>query len=197
MQIENLISTVLADPSWKSYELEMTENGITRFKAEAINATKEPVVYVHTEPDTGRVLRVGKSLSGILPRWITKADSHCSTFEWAMGWSERYRSKALSNPNYVLFFRRLFGLKTAVWTVNCCPLSYEAVEDLLINYYLPVWECFRDQCSEVGIRINGPLGNIGLDRQFDLAQLPAIEKLNSRLIWKDPKDVNSRRRISD
>lgn len=183
MRIDDLIALVLADSTWQAFELEMTKDGFERFAEVTAKAPTTPIVYVHVEQNSGRVLRIGKSLRGIRPRWLTKSDSHHSTFEWAMGWGSRYQKKSRTTANYVLFFWRLFGMKTEVWTIDCCPQSCEAIESLLIAHFEPVWEKFREECKQAGLSVDDPHGQIGINRQFDHPMLPTIDKSDSQLKW--------------
>src|SRR5205809_631701 len=74
---------------WESVPLEMSRGGIANFAMGTRRVSPQPAVYVHVELPTGRVLRVGKAETGVHRRWTASANGHLSTFEWAMGWSDR------------------------------------------------------------------------------------------------------------
>src|SRR5688572_28062359 len=95
----------------ESLPLDMSRQGVADFKALTQSAPDQPAVYVHIEIPMGRVLRVGKAEDGIHRRWTTARNGHLATFEWAMGWSERYQLYAPKFPQYVLFVRRLAGMR--------------------------------------------------------------------------------------
>src|SRR5437899_247324 len=109
------------DGFWKSLTMEMSRQGVADFMrlTEYDPECKLPAVYVHVETPTGRVLRVGQTKAGIHRRWTTAPNGHLATFEWAMGWSERYRTYAPKFPKYMLFFWRLAGVTTEVWFLTC------------------------------------------------------------------------------
>src|SRR2546428_13586516 len=100
---------------WESLPLVMSRQGVADFKTLTQSAPHQPAVYVHVEDPTGRVLRVGKAEGGIHRRWATARNGHLATFEWAMGWSDRYQLYAPKFPRYVLFLSRLAGMRTKHW----------------------------------------------------------------------------------
>jgi hypothetical protein len=175
---------ILKDETWRAFPLDMTCEGLVRFAAVAKGASKEPTVYVHVETATGRVLRIGKAERGLYARWCQASNGHVATFEWAMGWSNRYKRYAAQFPNYVLFFRRIAHRPTTVWALVCEATPASRVERLLISGLGPVWEPFAKACRAVGIGRSGhALNDAVCSGDFSDPTLPDIDHMQSLHSW--------------
>ena len=168
---------------WKSLPLEMSRQGVADFKALTQSSPRQPAIYVHVEETTRRVLRIGKAERGIHLRWTTARNGHLATFEWAMGWSDRYRPYAYKFPHYVLFFRLLAGMSTEVWFLTCDKSTVKVEEEQLIAQFYPVWEKFNSLCGMQGVREGEPRGQAVSARDFTDTALPRIERLRSKRLW--------------
>lgn len=177
------LSRILSNDSWLSFPLEMTSEGIGQFKRETAIDSRNPIVYVHVESKTRRVLRIGYSSEGINYRWVRNTNGHIATLEWAMKLSDTYRGMAPRFPQYVLFFHRLIGLNTTVWTVSCAKDSARAVESTLVSEFEPVWEQFNSRCKSSGVRPGKNLSATVDDRTFADPLLPLLDGLDSCRPW--------------
>jgi hypothetical protein len=178
------IDRILTDESWKTIPLELTSSGLGQFKKLTASDSRKPVVYVHVESATQRVLRIGIACKGIHDRWTRATNGHISTFEWSMEYSTTYKGMAWRFPQYVLFFRRLANLRTTVWTVTCCSeQSAKRVEKILTLEFQPVWEKFDSLCKTIGIRKGQPAASTVDDRTFADPGLPDLNLLQSGRTW--------------
>ncbi len=177
------VPRILEDAYWESYPLELTDEGVRRFKTQTQSDSRKPIVYVHVESRTGRVLRIGYSSEGIYYRWTKNTNGHIATFEWAMKLSQTYKGMAPRFPQYVLFFNRLVNMKTTVWTVECCDQSAKVVEKVLTDAFTPVWEQFNSRCRSASVR-PGQIGSLTVnDRTYSAPGLPELRELKSGRIW--------------
>lgn len=177
------VTRILDDDSWKAYPLELSPDGVEQFKALTKSDTRKPIVYVHVETGTGRVLRIGYSSEGIYYRWAKNTNGHIATFEWALGLSQTYKGMASRFPQYVLFFHRLARMKTVVWTVVCCEQSAKDVESTLTDAFTPVWEQFNLRCRTAKVR-PGQMGAFTIDdRTYGAPELPLLNDLRSSRVW--------------
>ncbi len=174
---------VVKGERWERVTLEMNPQGVADFRTLTQSASHQPAVYVHIEAPTRRVLRVGKAEGGLHRRWTTARNGHLATFEWAMGWSERYQPYAPKFPKYVLFFWRLAGMRTNLWFLTCEKPSVDDKEEDLIAEYGPIWEEFRRVCKAKGVRKGERLGRAVSGRDFTDPALPNLDGLQSRRLW--------------
>ena len=177
------IEQILADDSWKSFPLELTPSGLEQFKKLTNSDSRKPIVYVHVEDSTGRVLRIGLARKGIHDRWTQATNGHIATFEWSMAYSETYKGMASYFPQYVLFFYRLANMKTTVWTVTCTELSAKIVEKILISVFKPVWEQFNSLCRAAGVCTGRASASTISDRTYRSSRLPVLDGLQSGRPW--------------
>jgi hypothetical protein len=169
---------------WESLPLEMSRRGVDHFRALTLSAPRGPAVYVHVETPTKRVLRVGQTGDSIHGRWATSPKGHLSTFEWALDGTGSYRPHAPNFPEYVLFFYRLAGMQTWVWTLTCDRSRVTSKEDEIICEYGPIWEDFLRLCVARGVKRGKPGGQAVSRRDFSDPALPTLDGLKSKKLWR-------------
>lgn len=170
---------------WEWLPLEMTEHGIEAFAEKTRLLPRNPGVYVHVEAPTGRVFRIGRTLAGIHQRWTKSDMGHLATFEWAMRLNDRYRPYARKFPQYILFFHRLAGKTTIVWSMSCDGFTVDDIERRLIVAFEPIWEQFSILSGRQGVRQGKPLGQAVSTWEYDFrdSNLPTIDSLQSKMPW--------------
>lgn len=178
------MASIIQAGRWEVLPLEMNRQGVAHFSALTKSAPRLPAVYVHVEMPTGRVLRVGHTKVGIHRRWTTSKNGHLATFEWAMGWSDRYGiDNANEFPHYILFFRRLAEMRTRLMFLTRDESFVEDEEDKLIAEYGPVWQEFLRMCNERGVRQGKSRGPAVTRCDFTDPALPKIDGLQSKRLW--------------
>ncbi len=181
------MTCVVNDRRWDSIPLEMSHQGVARFKVLTASVPRVPMVYAHVETETRQVLRIGKGVNGIHRRWTTDPNGHLSTFEWATKRRGPYRPYARKFPHYLLFFHLLHGMQTEVWFTAVDWAVIESEEKGFIKKYAPVWEQFLGLCNDRGVREDKPLGPAVSDCDFTNPSLPTLDGLQSTLLWPSCK----------
>lgn len=135
-------------PEWRSYELEMSQQGFA--KAANLVARREkqkPQVYVHVGLEgnlKGQVIRIGCAKNGVFRRWFRSNNGHMNAFFWATGVSSKFsKDFAKRYANYLLFLASLNGQKTALKIISCeSRESMLMKERALTAEYQPIWDQF-------------------------------------------------------
>ncbi len=168
---------------WDSLPLEMSRRGVDNFKRLTEKTPRQPMVYVHVEMPSRRVLRIGKAEHGIYRRWATDPNGHLATFKWATSKSGPYQGYAGKFPHYVLFFRLLDGMATRVWFLTCSKVTINFKEKELDHRYVPVWKTFLRLSREEGVRQGKRRGPAVSCCDFTDPALPTLEGLQSKRLW--------------